>query len=140
MSLLCDYQLPLDCDEREGWGCSLCWLPFSSMTTPTFYMSPVSDGRVHARLVVGCTSGQVFGLEWELSGVGCSVGVVSSTISSVDGITGVCSVSGVTSVTGCVREIIRVWEEDKIPVYSIACQSKVHTLYMDLIPLKGLLQ
>lgn len=56
----------------------------------------------------------------------CNGGDVSSSISSVNGITGVCCVIGVSHVSGCVSEITRVWEEaDSIPVYSIASQPQV---------------
>lgn len=130
VSLICDYQLPMKSDEKDGWGCSICWLPSSSssisLTTPTFYMAPGSDGQVHTQLVIGCTNGQVFCLQWEISGVNSVVGLISSSVSSVNGVTGVCSINGISGVTGRVSESMCLWEEaDGTPVYCLACQSKV---------------
>lgn len=130
VSLICDYQLPLRREgegQEGGWGCSLCWLPSStvSLATPTFYMSPSPEGCVHAQLVVGCTNGQVFSLKWALSGVGV-VGVMKSTVSSLNGITGVCSISGVSGVAGSVTETTPLWEEsDAVSVYCVASQPMV---------------
>ncbi len=119
-------------DSVEDWGSSLCWLPSSSvsLSTPTFYLSPTSNGCVHGQLVVGCTNGQVHNLRLKLIGeVGGRVGLVSSDVHSVNSNIGVCRISGVTGVTGCVSMVTTVWvREDRIPVYSIVCQPKVRCL------------
>lgn len=129
MSLICDYQLPLAYEGTDSaWACSLAWLPSSAVaqTTPTFYMSPATEGRVHARLVVGCTNGQVFNLKWEFSGVNGVMGLVSSSVSSLNGVTGVCSITGVAGVTAGVSEAACLWKEaDGVPVCCVASQLKV---------------
>ena len=134
VTLLCEYKVPLDQDKAtstlDAWCCSLSWLPSTSIstTTPTFYMSPDLSGCcIHAQVIAGCTNGQVFCLHWVLKGTEFdNSNPLSCEVSCVNGVTGVCSITGVSRVSGSVSEVVRVWEDaDKIPVYSVACQSQV---------------